>query len=258
MLDELNSVASQPEIAAAYLDVQVPASPFLNASRIERINAGKYEGQEIKGALALVKREDRVLELGAGLGVVGAVIAKTAKPEAMISFEANPNLIPHIQSLYDVNGLSERVILRNQVLLASADRPDTVDFHLGNSYLGSSLVQQAARKQRKITVETADFEDVRNTFKPTVLIMDIEGAELDFLEDADLTGIRGVVLEFHPALYGDNGMRRCKNILREQGFIRVEEHSTRTVWTCKRTDVTRKRTDKSPVDKQSLQSPIPA
>lgn len=255
MSSKSNVATLKPEVAASYLDVQVPASPFLNESRIERINAGKYEGQEIDGALALVTSTDRVLELGAGLGVVGAVIAKTAKPKAMMSFEANPNLIPHIQELYDINGLSSRVKLHNQVLLASPDRPATIDFHLGNSFLGSSLVQQAARKQRKISVETADFEAVRKKFKPTILVMDIEGAELDFLHDADLTGIRGVVIEFHPALYGDSGMRRCKNILREQGFERVDGHSTRTVWTCQRTDVTRLRTKKPMGAEQSPPSP---
>lgn len=246
MSKESNPAAKKTDVAASYLDIQVPASPFLTEGRIARINAGKYEGEEINGALALIRASDRVLELGAGLGVVGAVIAKTARPEAMISFEANPNLIPHIRSLYEMNGLTSHIELHNQVLLASADRPDTVDFHLGNSYLGSSLVEQTARKQRKITVETADFEAVRKRFKPTVLVMDIEGAELDFLQGANLTGIRGVVLEFHPALYGENGMRRCKDILREQGFILVEEHSTRTVWTCQRTDVTKKRIQHPP------------
>lgn len=235
-----NPITADPEIAATCLGVQVPASPFLNETRIDRINSGKYEGQEIAGALALINAQDRVLELGAGLGVVGAVIAKTAQPDAMMSFEANPNLIPCIESLYTLNGLSDRIELRNQVLLASPDRPATVDFHLGNSFLGSSLVPQAARTQRTITVETADFEEVRTQFKPTVLVMDIEGGELDLLQDADLTGIRAVILEFHPALYGGSGMRRCKNMLRDQGFIRVDDHSTRTVWACQRTDVTRR------------------
>lgn len=255
MSNESNLVAVKPTIAASYLDVQVPSSPFLTEGRVERINAGKYEGQEIDGALALVTPDDRVLELGAGLGVVGAIIAKTAQPEAMMSFEANPDLIPHIRTLYEVNGLTGSIELHNQVLLASLDRPETVDFHIGNSYLGSSLVPQVARKQRTVTVETACFEDVRKQFNPTILVMDIEGAELDFLQDADLTGIRAVVVEFHPGLYGGGGMRRCKNILREQGFRRIDEHSTRTVWACQRTDVTRRREQSMPDGEQRPPTP---
>lgn len=241
MSSETNPSAIEgTEIAASIHGIEVPQSPFLTEGRIERINTGKYEGAEINGALALVTSSDRVLELGAGLGIVGAVIAKNTQPEAMVSFEANPNLIPHIRRLYQMNSLSDRIDLRNQVLLATPDRPETVDFHLGNSFLGSSLVAQVARKQRKISVETADFEEVRTQLNPTILVMDIEGGELDLLQDADLTGIRAVILEFHPALYGDSGMRRCKNMLRDQGFIRIDDHSTRTVWACQRTDVTRR------------------
>lgn len=59
-----NAIAEKPEIAATCFDVLVPASPFLTEGRIERINAGKYEGQEISGALALITKKDRVLELG--------------------------------------------------------------------------------------------------------------------------------------------------------------------------------------------------
>lgn len=235
-----NPAATKPEVAASYLGVQVPLSPFLTETRIERINAGQYERQEIDGALAVITAEDRVLELGAGLGIVGAVIAKVAQPQAMLSFEANPNLMTHIQKLYEMNGIAERVEVRNQVLVASPNRPATVDFHLGNSYLGSSLYHQPKRKQHKITIETADFEDIRTQFKPTVLVMDIEGGELELFEDADLTGIRAIIVEVHPSVYGPPGMWRCKEILQAHGFDQIEAHSNRTVWTCQRTDVTYK------------------
>jgi len=59
------------EWAATCLGVKVPNSPFLNESRIELLNAGRYEGQEILGVMSTVTEDDRVLELGAGIGVVG-------------------------------------------------------------------------------------------------------------------------------------------------------------------------------------------
>ena len=62
-------------VAAECLGVMVPSSEFLTEQRIERIKAARYEGQEIEGALHVIGREDRVLEIGAGLGIVGAVIA---------------------------------------------------------------------------------------------------------------------------------------------------------------------------------------
>ncbi|WP_299614166.1 FkbM family methyltransferase [uncultured Tateyamaria sp.] len=214
--------------------MKVPASPFLNETRIRRMNAGRYEGEEITGALAVVQPGDRVLELGAGLGVVGAVIAKNAMPDAVLSFEANPNLIPHIKALHRLNSLEDVMEVRHQVVTAGPDQPDTITFHLRTSYLGSSLIQHEHRRTTPVEVPTVPYNDVINAFQPDVLIMDIEGGELDLLRHANLRGIRAIVLEFHPDVYGKSGTRECKKILKNCMFKKNEDKSTRFVWTCTR------------------------
>ena len=91
----------------------------------------------------------------------------------------------------------------------------------------------ADRAKEVVDVPTASFNDVVKRLKPNVILMDIEGGELDVLEHANLnamTQLRGIVIEFHPDQYEVSGMRRCKNILREAGFERIEDLSTRTVW----------------------------
>ncbi|MBV7396358.1 FkbM family methyltransferase [Mameliella sediminis] len=221
-------------VAARCRGVDVPISPFLTETRQRRIEAGRYEGDEIAGALSVVRPGDRVLELGAGLGVVGAVIARNADPAAMLSFEANPDLIPHIRILHRLNGLEDRIELRNQVLMSGPDRPETRRFYLRNSFLGSSLVDAENRNTREVEVPTAALDDVLREFRPDVLIMDIEGGELEFLEQAELRGIRAVVIEFHPGVYGTQGAKTCKDRLRAMGFQKDETVSTRFVWTCSR------------------------
>lgn len=232
--ENVSDTQTETEIAAECLGVRVPASRFLHEKRIERINAARYEGQEIAGALHVVGEDDTVLEIGAGIGLVGAVIAANCRPRAVHSFEANPDLIPEIEALYAANGLQDRIGVRNIVLVSDPDRPETMPFHVHNSYLGSSLIGDQARAARTVDVPTAGFAETCAEIAPTVLVMDIEGGELDLLRHADLTGFRAVVLEFHPAAYGVDGMKECKSILRDAGFERVDEKSTRTVWTCLR------------------------
>jgi FkbM family methyltransferase len=170
--------------------------------------------------------------MGAGLGLVGAIVAKKAAPEAVLSFEANPNLIPHIRALYTLNRLQDKITLRNQVVISAPDRPETLPFHLRNSFLGSSLIDSDMRETTQVQVPTASFDDVRRSFKPDVLLMDIEGGELEFLRHAALDGLRAVVMEFHPEAYGREGMRECKRILERAGFRKSPGHCTRQVWAC--------------------------
>lgn len=217
---------------AECLGVKVPDSPMLTPTRIERINAARYEGQEIAGALRVVREGDRVLELGAGIGIVGAVVAKTAKPSKVMSFEANPALIQHIEALYELNGLHGRISVRNEVLISAPDAPPSLPFHIRNSYLGSSLIDSDSRATTRVDVPTASYGEVHKDFAPDVLLMDIEGGELDFLRHASLDGIRAIVIEFHPDAYGRKGMKECKDILERAGFAKVPDFSTRQVWTC--------------------------
>ena len=122
------TVQSPPTHVTECMGVKVPPSPFLNETRIARINEARYEGQEIAGALSVVGPSDRVIEMGAGLGIVGAVTQLNARPEAMVSFEANPNMIPHIEALYALNKIKTKIKLHNKVLLTDPEPPKTVDF----------------------------------------------------------------------------------------------------------------------------------
>ncbi|MGV6849505.1 MAG: FkbM family methyltransferase [Marinibacterium sp.] len=222
------------DIGATILGLAVPASPYLHAGRIARIEAGKYEGPEIAGALHVLEADDVVLEIGAGLGIVGGVVALMRKPRRVLSFEANPELIDVARQLYSLNDLTEVVDVQNAVLISAPDRPASIPFYLHKSYLGSSLTDPGPRLRKTVDVPTRDFNSVCAGLAPTVLIMDIEGGELDLLRHADLSPFRAIVVEFHPGVYGAEGMRTCKDILRGQGFRRVEAVSTRTVWTCQR------------------------
>lgn len=215
--------------AATCLGVGVPASPFLSETRIARINDARYEGDEIAAALALVRAGDRVLELGAGIGVVGGVVAHNRAIERMISFEANPNLIPVAQALYDMNKL-DVIELRNQLVLSGPDQPASLPFYLHGSYLGSSLLLGSDRAKQTVDIPTTDWAAVIAELKPDVLIMDIEGGELNLLEHADLSGLRAVVVELHPKAYGQDGVGACRKKLRRAGLVRVPSLCRRDVF----------------------------
>ncbi|QFT59604.1 hypothetical protein FIU94_12290 [Sulfitobacter sp. THAF37] len=212
--------------------VKVPDSPMITPERAARINAARYEGQEIAGALEVIRPGDRVLEMGAGIGLVGAIAALNGAPEKVLSFEANPGLIQHINALYRLNKLQDRIEVRNEVLISAPNPPAHMSFHIRNSYLGSSLIDTDKRTTTQVEVPTARYDEVHRDFAPTVLLMDIEGGELEFLRHASLEGIRAIVIEFHPAAYGKEGMRECKSVLERAGFAKVPELCTRQVWTC--------------------------
>lgn len=197
----------QPMVAATYNGIKIPPSPFLTDAQLKLMSEGHYQSDEIAGALRVVRPGDRVLEIGAGLGVIGAAIAKGANPEKVLSFEANPDLMPHITALYHLNSLDDIMEIQNEIPLANADGPGHTSFDM-----------------------------VRDSFRPDVLIVKMAGGELDFLNHANLAGVRAIVVEYHPRVYGKHGAKICKDALRRAGFAKIDAVSTRFVWTCTRPD----------------------
>jgi FkbM family methyltransferase len=231
-----HAAADLPDgIVATCHGIQVPGSFAVGPKwLIRKINNGRYEKEEIAGALDLISPSDRVLECGAGIGIVGTTVAHNCKPEKMLSFEANPNLIPVIEATYKHNKVDGTISVTHGALLSGADAPETITFNISKRFAFSSLDAPKRELSEQVTVPVHNFADVKKDFAPTVLLMDIEGGELGFLEGADLSGINVVVMEFHPDIYGIDGMKRCKELLRKAGLNPVAKKSSEFVWAAQR------------------------
>ena len=224
-----------PVAVAECHGIKVPDSPFLSETSVALLNEKQFAQQEIEAALDVVGKSDRVLELGAGLGILGAVVARQAKPAKFLSFEANPDLIPHIEALLKLNRLGSKIELRNKLLISEPGAPETLPSHLQHGFIPGSPEDNAQKPSAKnVQAPTEAFTKVRKAFKPTVLILNIEGGEREFLRHADLSGIRAVILQFHPEIYGKSGMRECKAVLTKAGFSKLPALSSRTVWACQK------------------------
>lgn len=224
----------EPQIVATLHGIRVPAAPHLGPSMITSLNEGRYERNEIACGLACIPQGARILELGAGAGVVGAVLARNLAPKAVLSIEANPALIPHITALHAENGLSDVITVQHAVVLTAPDAPDSIDFHVMGNFLGSGLTTRKPDRAQTVSVPVLRYADIRANFAPDAIMMDIEGGELDFLRHADLTGVNTFVAEFHRDIYGREGMQECRRLLTAQGLTMDDDHSRPGVHVWKR------------------------
>jgi FkbM family methyltransferase len=209
--------ADPAETVAECYGVVIPFLPVLGRKMITSLAAGTYERNEILCSIETIPAKSRVLELGAGIGVVGAVIARNCNPEAILSFEANPALLPHIATTHRHNGLEGKISVRHGVVLTEPDAPDMVDFLVRGNFLGSGL--NVTGKSSRVSVPVARYATIAGAFPHNVIVMDIEGGELGFLTHADLTGIDLFIAEFHPRLYGPEGLQRCEELLAASGLM---------------------------------------
>ena len=181
--------------------------------------------------------DDTVVEMGAGAGIVGAIIAKNCRPKKIVSFEANHTLIKHIKRLYAHNGLDGRIEVHNKIVLSEENAPDKVDFFIRGNFLGSGMViSKGLKTAQKVSIPVVRWETVKQEVSPTVLMMDIEGAELEFFRSADLAGIQTIIVELHRHVYQRRGMREIReNVLVKKGLEEDRSVSRGGVFVFRRT-----------------------
>jgi FkbM family methyltransferase len=229
------AVDDSPEIFATLNDIEVIAAPHLKPNIKRLIRNGDYEQQEIEIGLANLQAGDQIMEMGTGAGIVGSVFAKNVKNLTLRSFEANPDLIPHIRNLYDHNGVDKVASVSNNIVVSGTGAPKSMEFEVLDNFLGSRLSHGGTETDaRTVPIPTKHYDDITREFPHNVLVMDIGGGELDFLADADLSGVELVMLELHPKVYGGPGRTQVVAHLVRQGFKFDETTSIGDVVTFKK------------------------
>ena len=186
--------------------------PTMNRRVVRSLCRNDYEDEECRILEKTLVPEDRVLEMGAGIGFLSAFAAKRCGNDNVVAIEANPGLIGLIRDNYTLNGVRPTLIHG----LAGLNNNDMQTFYLCNDMWGSSTKEKENGKP--IEVLTIDVSRLISEFKPTYLIMDIEGAEEDIIEDLDLSFVDKLLIELHPSKIGDGPVSRIIGLLIEEGF----------------------------------------
>lgn len=177
---------------------------------------GDYETQEARAAVALFHDGDTVLELGSGVGVTSAIIAKACKRSRIVTIEANPDLIDLIGKVHARNRVAHIEVRHGAAVCGHAS--ETITFNLRQNFWASSLLS-VLPPHRTVNVPALEWDDLLTEIRPAAVIMDIEGGELEILERRNMGTVKRLVIELHPELYGADGLARCRSALDNAGFI---------------------------------------
>lgn len=200
-------------------------SPYMELT----LAAGRYERRERELASRVIRNGDAVLELGAGLGFIGACLRRFTGAGKIVCIEANPQLIPYIRRVHSLNGI-EGVEVLNGVVVHDREGPATIPFYCRRDFWASSL-DGTAPYERRVEVASLVLSDILDSHRPDVLVMDIEGGEFELMEARNLGTVRAMVVETHPWTWGATGLAAFEANLARLGFREDELGASRDVRT---------------------------
>lgn len=199
----------------------------MSPAMIEVIESGKYESTEAREIPRIVQPGERIVELGAGIGFIAITALRTGKVNQLASYEANPKLIPLIERNARLNDLAFDVV--NAVVDPKEDG-GTVPFYLRRDFWASSLKpNQWGGFVEEVAVPRVSFASVLDRYRPTMLIVDIEGAEEHLFRDIPLTGVKKIYMELHQKVIGRVGMKNVFDFMSSKDFHYDQHHSRGSV-----------------------------
>ncbi|HHI69990.1 MAG TPA: FkbM family methyltransferase [Rhodobacteraceae bacterium] len=197
--------------------VRIPYDPSVITPKIaSSIKKGRYEKDEVNGTPKFIKSDDRVIELGAGIGFISSFISTALGVKNVMCVEADPNLCEFIKRVHAENGITSAEV-RNVVALNDAGTPGTAEFYVREQFWSSSL-DSDDDYVKAVEVQTVHLSSLIKEFNANTLIVDIEGGERDLFSPLDLTGIDKVFLEIHTRKIKRIGIKMCFDALSKCGF----------------------------------------
>lgn len=174
----------------------------------------RYERKEIELLNRVLRPGDRLLDIGAGIGVTSLFSARKIGGENVVAVEANPYLIEIFKRNCALNNV--KIDILNCLLFPSTPETDEVEFYINKQFWSSSAVRKSdhAIKVKALPIS----ETLRKGI--TVINADIEGAEAGlFGEMREFFSVEKILLETHTRYIGAKPLNDMLRHLMEMGFM---------------------------------------
>ena len=176
-------------------------------SIVKALDNDTYERRERELTAGLILPSDRVIEAGTAIGIVSMTAALIVGAESVLTFDANPDIIADARQNFarnDLSGIKSRNgVLKNRQHFEP--HVEAVDFYVDEAFWASRLDASPNTPGIKKTVKVPIYwlEDEIRSHAANVIVCDIEGGEVELLMQADLAGVRLIIMETHYRAVGE-------------------------------------------------------
>ncbi|WP_375263246.1 FkbM family methyltransferase [Palleronia sp.] len=195
--------------------IRMRIDPRMSEHNIRKLASGRHTSHERALLKDALQDDDRVLEMGGGIGMVAVDCARRLGGDAVLSFEPSPGMESLIRDNYALNGVTPTL---KMAMIGETAGHRT--FHVAERFSRSSA-HVGGEGTRPVEVPVLAWSDEVAAHRPSVLVCDIQGGESEFFSHADLAGLRLVLVEIHLDLLDLRSIASLKRRIRAQGFDEI-------------------------------------
>lgn len=189
---------------------------------VGKVLSERYETEERKLVPRVLAKHDRVLEIGGAVGLIGMLCARIVGESNVFVYEANPEILETARGNFHYNGMN--IASEHAAVVGNEYSGAEVTFYVSEDFWSSSLLDKGTAK-RAIAAPAVKLDALVAKHAPSVIIIDVEGAEYDLLRHADLSTVDKLLVEFHTRYIGVTKVSELVASLLQRGFLLQLERS---------------------------------
>lgn len=201
----------------AGFDVAAEIPAWVGARTLYLLAVDDYETADLALMSRLLVPEDRLMVLGGGIGIAAALGAKLTGGDVVV-VEANEALHGTILRQVEINGGRAAVVGAAVVADAEAYPGGTVAFAVAQEFWYSRIGEGAGPGASTLRVPVKSLQELCDAYRPTAVLVDIEGAEVTVLARPVPETLRTVIVEIHTPEIGSTVTGALITGLVNQGF----------------------------------------
>lgn len=196
--------------------VAIPPDPAVVTPLIRRaIAEGDFEAERAPRIAQVVRPDDKVLEIDAGIGVLSTLLSRERRVWSVLAVEGDPKLLDYMERLHTRNYV--RKVRRLNAVLTNA-QVATVTFYQRRDFRTGSVLEGPEPYIASTEVPARNLDALLRDEEITLIVCDVEGLETRYFEGADLAGVDRVFMSLHSHLIGLDGVAQVFASMSEQGF----------------------------------------
>lgn len=202
--------------------LQHPKLPLLLAAtrdcsprQVFLFTQGDHNQRYLEFIQKAIRPSDQLLELGAGFGL-GSILALKAGAAKAVAVEPHPLMLQALQRNAEANRVNLEVL---QGCVVPGQTQGETTFHLVEEAWASNIFEHHQDERTdSVPVPVVSVEKLLKQHQPTVLAMDIQGAELGLFNKLSLESVRELVIAIHTPLLGEKATAETTAAITRHGF----------------------------------------
>jgi FkbM family methyltransferase len=202
--------------AGVTLPLENPTDAALITSELrDQIRCGAYSADLVRRLQDTVRPGDRILVIGAGLGVVSTLVARMDGVDRVIAAEPNTMLCRYLDRVHACNGIAE--VETANAMLAVGKRGE-IPFEVHQDPRTAALAPRDPALMEPAPVPLMDLNLVLSEERISLIVCDTPAAPAELLAQADLAKVDRILLNCGCSIAECRGEEGICTRLAAQGF----------------------------------------